>query len=221
VIDDTEEADGSQPLLVTTTEDDDEDMPRPTLNKKDADPNIATMADVVRISKQMKSPAIAVWLVFAVTIGLFPALTALIESTEKCKATDRFHNDLFLPFMFIVFNAFDLVGRVFAKYPLFFTADNVWIGTAARLIFFPLFMLCNITDSNIPTLFTSDAWPVLFMTAFAFTNGYFASLSMMFGPSKVPLQDQQLSGTIMVCYLTLGLMTGAAIGFIVVAIVQG
>ncbi|TWW59219.1 Equilibrative nucleoside transporter 1, partial [Takifugu flavidus] len=52
-----------------------------------------------------------------------------------------------------------------------------------HVIFIPLFMLCNVQPHlHLPVLFYHDAFFILFMTLFAFSNGYLASLCMCFGP---------------------------------------
>ncbi|KAL0180627.1 hypothetical protein M9458_023033, partial [Cirrhinus mrigala] len=53
----------------------------------------------------------------------------------------------------------------------------------ARVIFVPLFMLCNVQPRyNLPVYFSHDGWFIGFMILFAFSNGYLASLCMCFGP---------------------------------------
>lgn len=56
----------------------------------------------------------------------------------------------------------------------------------ARVIFVPLFMLCNVQPRfNLPIYFSNDFWFIAFMILFAFSNGYLASLCMCFGPKWV------------------------------------
>ena len=53
----------------------------------------------------------------------------------------------------------------------------------ARLVFVPLLLLCNVDPrQHLPVFFEHDAWFIIFMAAFAFSNGYLASLCMCFGP---------------------------------------
>jgi solute carrier family 29 (equilibrative nucleoside transporter), member 1/2/3 len=130
------------------------------------------MDEIMRIFSVVKIPAFSVWMCFAVTIGLFPSITVLIESEKNCDSNNRFFNDLWVPFMFVVFNFFDLIGRLSAgSIPHLFTADNIWIPVVLRLVFFPLFLLCNVSGSQLTTVFTSDAWPIIFMAFFAASNG--------------------------------------------------
>lgn len=63
--------------------------------------------------------------------------------------------------------------------------DSVWLPllVALRLVFVPLFMLCNVQPrSRMPVWFEHDAWYIVFMILFSFSNGYLASLCMCFGP---------------------------------------
>lgn len=53
----------------------------------------------------------------------------------------------------------------------------------ARVVFVPLLLLCNVQPRYyLPVFFEHDSWFILFMAAFAFSNGYLASLCMCFGP---------------------------------------
>ena len=179
-------------------------------------------AKLSSIYRQIMIPSLSVWGVFAVTIGIFPSLIVLLESEQKCHNDIRFYNDLYVPFFFLLFNLFDLMGRVSAGAikPLF-TAKNIWIPSMLRIVFFPLFLLCNVSDSLLPVVFKSDAFPIIFMILMAYSNGYIASLSMMIGASAVSPKDAQIAGTIMVFSLTLGLFTGACLSFVTVLISQG
>ena len=54
---------------------------------------------------------------------------------------------------------------------------------ASRVLFLPLFMMCNVQPRTyLPVLFPHDAWYILFMVLFGFSNGYLASICMCFGP---------------------------------------
>lgn len=63
--------------------------------------------------------------------------------------------------------------------------DSIWLPVLVglRLVFIPLFMLCNVQPRYyLPVLFAHDAWYIIFMIFFSFSNGYLASLCMCFGP---------------------------------------
>lgn len=197
----------------------------PTTQEDEMDPVTTQNVDfatIYRIYKKVQTPALSVFYTFTVTIALFPGLTVNLQSTDHCKTSDRFSNDLFVPILFLFFNAFDFMGRVTAGATKpYFTAKNIWIPTAARTIFVPLFIMCKCSESQFDPVFTNDAWPLIFMFVFALTNGYCANAAMMLGAGVVEASEAALAGTIMVFALTAGLMMGAACSFLILFISQG
>ena len=218
------------PLLATGALDDSSnglatslvDSDKPS-HQQHGEPQTVSRATILKIFNQIKPAALSAWLSYLVTLGLFPSITVLIQSQHQCgdNAT-RFNNDLFIPFMFLMFNAFDFFGRIYAGMNQHgITPENILYYVSTRVIFFPLFLFCNISGSQLPVLFKSDAWPIIFMALFAFSNGYLSTLAMMFGPTMVSVRNSALAGTIMIFSLTLGLMSGAASSFFLLFISQG
>jgi hypothetical protein len=199
------------------------ESPATKKKKQEEDRESHSLDHIMSVFAQIRTPALSVIFTFLVTIGLFPSLTVFLESQDKCKSdNNRFTNDLYVPFFFLMFNLFDFIGRVTAgSFDHVFTADNIWIPAAARVVFFPLFLLCRISGSQLPVVFASDAFPIIFMMLFALSNGYVASSCMMLGGSIVPPKESSLAGTIMVFSLTFGLLCGAMASFPVVYISQG
>jgi hypothetical protein len=189
-----------------------------TSQKMNANSSFDTIKRVFRI---VLIPALSVFFVFVVSLAIFPSLIVLIVSDKRCTNSGRFYNDLFIPFLFVMFNLFDLTGRITAAYyTAWFTPTNVWVGSICRLIFFPLFLLCNISGSNNHVVFKYDIFPIVFTILLAFTNGYISNLSMMFGPSLTSPSDGSLAGTIMIFMLTAGLLAGSLLSFLVVHLAQ-
>lgn len=184
-------------------------------------PHGLSWSHLVRVLRKIKRQAFVVWCVFIITIGLFPAVTSQIVSVKECDGNNIFYNDLFVPFSFVNFNLFDFAGRSFAGVYQLIPPKHLWFYAVLRIVFFPLFFLCNVANSSLPTIFSSDAWPILFMILFAFTNGYVASLGMMYGPSMVHHHDMELAGTVMVLFLTLGLFSGSVTSFLSLFIATG
>ncbi|EPY72297.1 equilibrative nucleoside transporter 1 [Camelus ferus] len=86
---------------------------------------------------------------------------------------------------FLTFNIFDWLGRSLTAFTMWPGKDSLWLPSLvlARLAFVPLLLLCNVQPRRYLTaVFDHDAWFIFFMAAFAFSNGYLASLCMCFGP---------------------------------------
>ncbi|KAI4792830.1 hypothetical protein KUCAC02_033120 [Chaenocephalus aceratus] len=114
---------------------------------------------VVKIFKKIWLLALSVCFTFTVTIGTFPAITADTKSTLARGSWERY----FIP------------PRSDSRI--------LPVSIVSRLVFPPLFMLCNVRPrQNLPVFFLHDGWFILFMVLFAFSNGYLASLCMCFGP---------------------------------------
>ncbi|KAJ3615052.1 hypothetical protein NHX12_018620 [Muraenolepis orangiensis] len=118
---------------------------------------------------------------------------------------------------FLLFNMCDWAGRSLTAVCLWPGGDSAVLPllVAGRLLFVPLFMLCNVQPrALLPVLFLHDGWFILFMVVFAFSNGYLASLCMCFGPQKVAQHEAETAGAIMAFFLSLGLALGAAVSFL-------
>ncbi|XP_026537002.1 equilibrative nucleoside transporter 1 isoform X1 [Notechis scutatus] len=171
-------------------------------------------SSVLGIFKKIWVMAVSVCLVFTVTIGVFPAVTAAVKPTiGKNTPWVSYFNPVAC---FLMFNIFDWAGRSL-------TTVCVWPGKESRLlpflvvirlIFIPLFMLCNVQPRNyLPVIFAHDAWYLTFMPLFSISNGYLASLCMCFGPKKVLSHEAETAGAIMAFFLSLGLALGAILSF--------
>uniref|UniRef100_A0AAY3ZYU9 Solute carrier family 29 member 2 n=1 Tax=Denticeps clupeoides TaxID=299321 RepID=A0AAY3ZYU9_9TELE len=156
--------------------------------------------------------ALCVTLVFAVTMSVFPAVTVNVKSTYPGE-----WNKYFITICcFIVFNAMDWMGRSITSVVQWPSKDSAWFVAmvVSRVVFIPLLMLCNIEPRiHLSTVFHHDALFVIIMSAFAFTNGYCASLCMSYAPQFVSCKDGETAGALMTCFLALGLSLGGALSF--------
>ncbi|NXV79528.1 S29A1 protein, partial [Atlantisia rogersi] len=170
---------------------------------------------VFAIFKKLWVMALCVCFVFTVTIGVFPSITAKVSTVlGKGNRWDLY----FIPVScFLLFNVFDWTGRSLTA---FFTwpGKDSWllpVMVLLRVIFIPLFMLCNVQPRTyLSVVFSHDAWYIIFMIVFSLSNGYLASLCMCFGPKKVLTHEAETAGAIMAFFLSLGLALGAAISFL-------
>lgn len=160
----------------------------------------------------ISSEAFAVFVVFTVTLSVFPGATSQIVSSRECQPgrSRFFASDIFVLFSFVSFSTFDFLGRIAAGLKI--ALPNAWLPTASlcRVFIVPLLLMCRMDHSRFRNLLTADAFPLIIMPVFAFTNGYVGSLSMMAGSQK-----SAWAGTAMVLFLTLGLVAGCMLSFLV------
>ena len=111
-----------------------------------------------------------------------------------------------------------------------------------RTLFIPLFLLCNYDKDNaIPVVFNNDAYPVIFVSLFGLSNGYISTMAMMSAPRSVilakfvvvvvcvcvcviihhlflgrslPSNMRETASTIMVFFISSGLLFGSIISFV-------
>ena len=168
------------------------------------------------ILKQISRLTFSVTSVFAVTLSMFPAILSRIESVNKDNGS-RWNNDLFPTLMcFLIFNCGDCCGRIIAGHVQIVSSTSKWLPVlcVSRVVFIPLFLMCKMEDSYLPTVLTHDAYPVVLNMLFSLSNGYFGSLCMMYGPRLVAIEYAETAGTIMSLFLTIGLTIGACISFL-------
>ncbi|KAA8583606.1 equilibrative nucleoside transporter 1 [Etheostoma spectabile] len=187
-----------------------EKRPVVSLMEDEAKPTVS----VLNIFKQIWVMALSVCFIFTVTIGTFPAVTVDVESTV---ANGGAWDTYFIPVScFLLFNLMDWAGRSLTAVCLWPGKDSMWLPVLVglRIVFVPLFMLCNVQPRYyLPLVFGHDAWYIIFMIFFSFSNGYLASLCMCFGPKKVSQHEAETAGAIMAFFLSLGLALGAAVSF--------
>ncbi|XP_078129202.1 equilibrative nucleoside transporter 1-like isoform X1 [Sander vitreus] len=187
-----------------------EKRPVVSLMEDEAKPTVS----VVNIFKQIWVMALSVCFIFTVTIGTFPAVTVEVKSTVAAGGT---WGTYFIPVScFLLFNLMDWAGRSLTAVCMWPGKDSMLLPVLVglRVVFVPLFMLCNVQPRRyLPVPFGHDAWYIIFMIFFSFSNGYLASLCMCFGPKKVSQHEAETAGAIMAFFLSLGLALGAAVSF--------
>eukprot|EP01031_Cornospumella_fuschlensis_P040143 gene40143-48918_t len=202
-----------------------------TMDESDSDNNNEnnkltpiSVENILATSKKLYAPLIGVLLTFTVTISVFPSLTVLLESTDRCANGNStgFSTALFTPFLFVLYNLGDFIGRILAgHFPLLLSTPSLPWAALVRAVMVPLLLLSNIGGSQLPAVFKNDVCACFFMLLLSTSNGYVASVCMMRGPDLVDTREKGLAGTIMILSLTVGLLLGACLSFIVVLISQG
>ncbi|KAF9143056.1 hypothetical protein BG015_000568 [Linnemannia schmuckeri] len=181
--------------------------------------------------KKKKHPLVVLYisitLVFALTLSLFPSLTALVESTNTDPNRPRIFGDLFVPFHFLMYNIGDWTGKALPSFALF-TPNTTHptrrqqmrylLGAFGRCIFIPIFLTANLPIKEdarlLPLLIQRDEIWFLLVFLFALSNGYLGSLIMMVGPACVlGGENKARAGVKLGFWLTSGLAIGSAASF--------
>lgn len=168
----------------------------------------------------IQGPATCTFLVFTVTLCLFPSWISQLRSIHECQSHSRFHNDLYVPASFVLFNVGDLIGRLLAnqvpvdRIPRFST--KLVLAALSRLLFLPLFLMCvTETEPTFITVIPSDLFSSLVQLTFAITNGLLLSCSFMHAPSLVPHSAgmQERASEMMTFAISFGLLSGSLLSF--------
>ncbi|KAL1936478.1 hypothetical protein VTP01DRAFT_612 [Rhizomucor pusillus] len=181
---------------------------------------------IVSVVKKSSALVFAVGYVFVITLALFPSITALIKSVSryppsaKSAANRFFDDDVFIAFHFVIFNVGDWIGRTMpiVEWLRTFKPNLLLLLSLSRTIFIPLFLWCNIvvSDRQLVTFIDSDLLYFVILSAFAVSNGWLGSLTMMAAPQQESITssaEKSLVGSVMSFSLVLGLAIGGAMSF--------
>ncbi|XP_037078088.1 equilibrative nucleoside transporter 1-like [Pollicipes pollicipes] len=177
----------------------------------DKAPQISAWAILLKI----KWYALSVFLVYSVTLALFPAVTAKIKWIGSGPADQHsvWATNYFVPVCcFLLYNGCDYLGRIaggFTVWPRKHQWYLVLAMAVVRLAFFPLLMYCNVDHKHLDTVFNSDIYYIAFMTLFGLSNGYLSTLCMIYGPGLVEREEQNTASSMMAAFLGAGLCIGA------------
>jgi len=179
---------------------------------------------VVTLGKCWKY-VLSVFIIFLTSLTVFPSVTVLVPSQYAGDRDNIWANVYFTPVTcFLAFNCGDYLGRILASVIQLpgqekYGQNITLVLSAARLVFIPLFMLCNAAPDirNLPVLFSYDADYYALMAMFSISNGYLGNLCMMLGPKTSDNdQEQERIASMMVAVLVLGIGIGSALSYPVV-----
>jgi solute carrier family 29 (equilibrative nucleoside transporter), member 1/2/3 len=153
--------------------------------------------------------ALGVFLCFGITM-VFPVFTASISSVSNID------DAIFIPLAFLLWNLGDLLGRLVTLSPrvsLTHYPFALFCLAMARLLFIPLYFLCNIKGRGAAV--SSDFF-YLFIVQFFFglTNGYLGSSCMMGAGDWVLPEEREAAGGFMGLMLVGGLTVGSLLSFL-------
>eukprot|EP01114_Cavostelium_apophysatum_P016901 TRINITY_DN4901_c0_g1_i1.p1 TRINITY_DN4901_c0_g1~~TRINITY_DN4901_c0_g1_i1.p1 ORF type:complete len:440 (-),score=57.54 TRINITY_DN4901_c0_g1_i1:54-1373(-) len=162
-------------------------------------------AGLKSVFKKIYPTAILIAGTYWITMTIFPGLISIIPSTKKDWS--------WLPVITVtVFNFCDFVGKSAVRIipDRFVSEKALYVLGGFRIIFFPLFLLCVK-----PRIFNHDAIPIALVVVFSLTNAYIATRAMMIAPTRVPLHERELAGSMMVFALSVGLTAGVSSGWLI------
>jgi len=173
----------------------------------------------------------AIFISFAVTLSVFPALTVNVDSQFKGHGGFKGSRwaDVYFQLVgnFLLFNTGDLCGRTLAgivKLPgrsdLGKTA--VLVMSLLRLVFVPAFLMCRVMplERSWPVAFPHDSEFIVIMTLFAISNGYVCSICFCHGPAGADTsQEQEEIALILTACLVSGIAVGSGLSYPILKLV--
>lgn len=172
---------------------------------------------------KLKFIVLTIFLTFSVTL-VFPVFASVVESVHVDSTHVFFRKSIFIPFIYLVWNLGDLVGRIAcgAKNSIFLVKNShtlLWYSVG-RLLFIPLFMTCNIHPGSVTPLISSDVWYILLQFLFGFSNGQLCTSCFMVVGSHCDNDDEkEAAGGFTAVFLSVGLAVGSLLSYLLVFVV--
>ncbi|CAB3398948.1 unnamed protein product [Caenorhabditis bovis] len=177
--------------------------------------------DLIVVFSACKFQFINIFLLFFVTLSLFPNVTMYVEDAQDSFIPKEYFMDLAT---FLNFNVFAFLGSLSANWVQWPGPDYIFVPVVARFWFLFYFPMCNYfpTRRRFPILFQSILGFVLSQTILAFTSGYLSSLIMMYTSRLLDEPHcQRMAGMIAAFFLILGILVGLGFSWIIHIIVVG
>lgn len=165
--------------------------------------------------KKLKWLASGVFITFAITMT-FPVFTQRIFSVrDPATSSPLFHPASFIPLAFLFWNTGDLIGRLLPAVPQLSLTSRpkiVFFLAISRVVFIPLYQLCNIRGHG--AVVSSDLfYLVVIQLLFGLSNGYVGSICMMGAGQWVDPEEREAAGGFMGLCLVAGLAAGSLASF--------
>jgi solute carrier family 29 (equilibrative nucleoside transporter), member 1/2/3 len=182
----------------------------PTQLPNDIEGNHKPSVPLWTLFKKLMFLALAVFVCFGVTM-VFPVFTTSIQSVSNIDSA------IFIPLAFLLWNTGDLVGRLITLSPkisLTHYPFALFCLAMARLLFIPLYFLCNIKGRG-ATVSSDIFYLVIVQFLFGLTNGYLGSQCMMGAGDWVSPHEREAAGGFMGLMLVGGLTAGSLLSFLI------
>jgi equilibrative nucleoside transporter 1/2/3 len=157
--------------------------------------------------------AFAVFVCFLVSM-VFPVYTAEIQSVNDPASSRIYDPRVFVPLAFLFWNLGDLIGRMGVAIPGLSLGQYPQIAAIvaiARVMFIPMYQLCNINGQG--AVVKSDFFYFAVQFLFGATNGYLGTSCMMGASHWVAADERPAAGGFMSMVLVGGLAAGSLLSF--------
>jgi len=151
-----------------------------------------------------------IFLIFAVTLSVFPAV---LSDIDRVYSSFFISKEYFISLTcFLTFNSCAVLGNMLPSYVTWPSPERLFLPVIGRLLFIPFFLLCNYRPSGVERL-----WPVLFhwdglywlgAVLFALSGGYTASLALMYCPRSVEAEFASVAGMMGASAIGTGILAG-------------
>ena len=170
------------------------------------------------VFKQIWMQCFNVFMVFFVTLAIFPAVHAGIRPIDpnffgSVETTDKYFSAVNC---FLVFNSCAMIGNIFPNWFKVPGPKYLWIPVMSRLLLFPFFLLCNYhpLHRQWPVYINNDYIFILGGIVLGLSSGYYSSLCMMYAPRCVPKEHAGTAGMMAAAFLVIGIFCGINFSFV-------
>ncbi|KAI3403404.2 hypothetical protein KGF56_003825 [Candida oxycetoniae] len=173
---------------------------------------------------KLKLIVMTIFFTFSITLA-FPVFASVVESNHTESKFKLFNKQIFVPFIYLIWNLGDLLGRVSCGFPrlnMVVTSPRILITySLARLVFIPLFLTCNVHPGVSEPLIKSDIWYILLQLLFGISNGQLCTSSFMIVGKHCDTDDEkEAAGGFTSVFLSVGLAVGSIFSYLLVLVVN-
>ncbi|XP_075228905.1 equilibrative nucleoside transporter 2 [Lycorma delicatula] len=180
-------------------------------DKKKENAGVPVSTPYWKIFKQCFPQCLNVFMVFFVTLSIFPAVHAAIQRSSKdfFITDDQYYTGVTC---FLTFNFCAMVGSSLSALFTWPRPKLLFVPVVLRLLFIPLFIMFNYNPRSatrvFPVFINNDwvYWGVA--VAHGLTSGYFSSVAMMYCPRTVEPQHAPTAGMFAAASLITGICFG-------------
>ncbi|XP_073963495.1 equilibrative nucleoside transporter 2 isoform X1 [Choristoneura fumiferana] len=159
-----------------------------------------------------------IWLVFFVSLAVFPAVHSDIRAVNNGFLGDNFTRIT----CFLTFNLTAMIGNITASLIPYPSRRWLSVFTTLRLAFIPFFFLCNyrptdkgmLLNRTLPVLINNDIVYWIGAVLLGWSSGHGSSLGMMYVSGTVAPENAATAGMIGGATLITGIMSGIAFSFL-------